>query len=117
MKTFLKTIALCLAIAASAQTVKSYAEGTKDLPELIKKQEQILTQLLSGNKVSFFEEDGTEIDEVLSDKERKELIIKNMVHYVRLLEGEEILIDEIKDQVFPDLDTNEVLNGRMNPGI
>ena len=117
MKTFLKTIALCLAIAASAQTVTSYAEGTKDLPELIKNQERVLTQLLSGNKVSFSEENGTETNEVLSDREKKELIIKNMVHYIRLLEGEEALIDEIKDQVFPDLDINEILNGRMNPGI
>ena len=117
MKTFLKTIALCLAIAASAQTVKSYADSTKDLPELIKNQEQVLTQLLSGNKVSFLEEDGTETDEVVTDKERKELLIKNMVHYIRLLEGEEALIDEIKDQVFPDLDVNRIINGRMNPGI
>lgn len=117
MKTFLKTIALCLAIAASAQTVKSYAENTKDLPELIKNQEQVLTQLLSGNKISFLEEDGTETEELLTDKERKELLIKNMVHYIRLLEGEEALIDEIKDQVFPDLDVNGIINGRMNPGI
>jgi hypothetical protein len=117
MKTFLKTIALCLAIAASAQTVTSYAEGTKDLPELIKNQERVLTQLLSGNKDSFLEENGSETDEMLSKKERKELIIKNMVHYIRLLEGEEALIDEIRNQVFPDLDVENIINGRANPGI
>ncbi|MFT6631888.1 MAG: hypothetical protein ACJAS4_001849 [Bacteriovoracaceae bacterium] len=117
MKIFLKTIALCLAIAASAQTVKSYADSTKDLPELIKNQEHLLTQLLSGSKVSFLEEDGTQIDEFLTDNERKELLIKNMVHYIRLLEGEETLIDEIKDQVYPDLDVNGIINGRSNPGI
>ena len=30
---------------------------------------------------------------------------------------EHALIDEIRNQVFPDLDINEILNGRMNPGI
>ena len=65
-----------MAIGASAQTVKSYADSTKELPELIKTQERVLTQLLSGNKSPLGLENGIDDNEILTEVERRELLIK-----------------------------------------
>ena len=40
-----------------------------------------------------------------------------MVHYIRLIEGQEELLDELKKQHFPDLNINQILSGKANPGI
>lgn len=113
MKTTLKVIALVLAISATAQSVMSYAEEMANLPELILEQEAVLTSLLSDDKNSLLSEN----ERVLTDVERKELIIKNMVHYIRLIEGQETLLEELKDQHFPDLDIKRILTGRQSPTI
>lgn len=115
MKTMLKTIALCLAIGASAQTVKSYADETANLPDLIAEQGKILMTLLNSEKRDFIE---TEDDRpFLSEAEKKSTIVKNMIHYIRLIEGQEALLDELQKQEFPELDINTILEGRRNPGI
>lgn len=113
MKTTLKVITLVLAISATAQSVMSYAEDMANLPELIQEQEAVLTSLLSEDKNSLLSEN----ERVLTDVERKELIIKNMVHYIRLIEGQETLLEELKEQHFPDLDINRILTGKQSPTI
>jgi len=115
MKTMLKTIALCLAIGASAQTVKSYADETANLTDLITEQGKVLMALISGEKQEFSESD--EETPVLSEVEKKQIIVKNMIHYIRLIEGQEELLDELQKQEFPELDINTILEGRRNPGI
>ena len=115
MKTTLKLFALLLAIGASAQTIKSYADDIANLPELISEQEAVLVDLLDANKAELTRED--ESNEVLTEEEKKELVIKNMVHYIRLIEGNEILLEELRKQQFPDLDIRGILEGRRNPGI
>ena len=113
MKTTLKVIALALAISATAQSVIGYAEDIANLPDLIQEQEAVLTSLLSEDKNSLLSEN----ERVLTDVERKELIIKNMVHYIRLIEGQETLLEELKEQHFPDLDINRILTGKQSPTI
>ena len=115
MKSTLKLFALLLAIGASAQTIKSYADDIANLPELISEQEAVLVGLLDANKTEFTREDGS--NEVLTVEEKKELVIKNMVHYIRLIEGNEVLLEELRRQQFPDLDIRGILEGRRNPGI
>ena len=77
MKTMLKTIALCLAIGASAQTVKSYANETANLTDLITEQGKVLMALISGEKQEFSESD--EDTPVVSEAEKKQIIVKNMI--------------------------------------
>ena len=115
MKTTLKAIALLLAIGASAQTIKSYADDMANLPELISEQEAVIVDLLNAHKTELTSEDHSR--EVLTEEEKKELIIKNMVHYIRLIEGKEVLLEELRRQQFPDLDIRGILEGRQNPGI
>ena len=116
MKSVLKVITLCLASGAGTQTVLSYAEETANLPDLIKEQEQILTSLLSGEQESHSISDADNRAVIKSD-DKKKLIIQNMVHYIRLIEGQEDLLDELQKQEFPELDINIILEGRRNPGI
>lgn len=115
MKMTLKVVALLLAIGASAQTIKSYADEIASLPELITEQETVLVNLLNNGKAELRE--GNEPQVILAEEEKKELIIKNMVHYIRLIEGKEILLEELQRQQFPDLDIRGILEGRQNPGI
>ncbi|WP_127718230.1 hypothetical protein [Halobacteriovorax sp. HLS] len=115
MKTTLKAIAIMLAISASAQTIKSYADDVASLPELISEQEAVLVNLLYNSKAEIREENEPQV--ILTEEEKKELIIKNMIHYIRLIEGKEIMLEELQRQQFPDLDIRGILEGRQNPGI
>ena len=111
----LKTIALCLAIAASAQTVIGYAEVTENLTDLIKKQEKVLSSLLNS-KDKPQQASGDEEQRLFSKEKRQKIIIKNLVRYVRLIEGQEDLILELREQD-PDLDFEIILAGKDSPGI
>ena len=115
MKMTLKVIALFLAIGASAQTIVSYAEDIENLPELISQQEELLVDLLSGHKAELWDDGQADLQAV--EAKKKEVIIKNMIHYVRLVEGQKELLEELKKQQFPDLNINEIWNGRHEPGI
>ncbi|MCB0415553.1 MAG: hypothetical protein KDD50_14545 [Bdellovibrionales bacterium] len=115
MKIALKTIALFLAIGAMAQSIYSYANEIENLPQLIHEQEEVLMDLLSGNTNAVPLAEGTESP--VSDAERQKLIIKNMVHYIRLIEGQKTLLEELKKQNYPDLNVRMILEGRSEPGI
>ena len=118
MKITLKIIALFLAITASAQTVISYAEETGNLTELVMEQEMLLIDLLSQqSQVQTMAMPGEEKLMLLSDDAKKKLVIKNMIHYIRLIEGQKDLLDELRRQQFPDLDIQGILNGKHSPGI
>jgi len=119
MKMILKTVALCLAVVAMTQTITTYAQETENLDVLIGRQENILISLLnndSDNNNAFFSP-STVDQPVLSDQEKKLIIVKNMMHYIRLIEGQGELLDELQRQEFPDLDINIILEGRRSPGI
>lgn len=112
MKNTLKAIALILAIGSTAQSVMSYSEEMANLPELIQEQEGVLTDLFSQKRGNSLANEA-----VLNKDERKKLIIKNMVHYIRLIEGQETLLEELKEQHYPDLDIDLILTGREAPTI
>lgn len=115
MKIALKTIALFLAIGAMIQSIYSYANEIENLPQLIHEQKEVLMDLLSSNTNTVPLVEG--VESTVSDTERQKLIIKNMVHYIRLIEGQEDLLEELKDQDFTDLNVQMILEGRRKPGI
>jgi hypothetical protein len=113
MKTTLKAIALLLAVSATAQSVMSYANDMDNLQGLVQEQEVILFDLLAKSKNSLVYGDNIVVDE----EEKRKLIIENVVNYIRLIEGQEDLLEELKRHDFPELDIDQILTGAKSPTI